>query len=175
MEIIDSLHEMVVVTDTAYKIITINVALENELKRKEPPLYLHELIVEHELLQRMIVSSSDEYVTDITLNLKGETGTVMVNGAVTVFKDRFDDTVGYIITAHKIEERVMLLKQSGITEREYDLIKLIIAGNSNKEIGRVLGITVRTVETHITNIFNKLGLNKRSEIVNYCSDLFMGR
>jgi DNA-binding CsgD family transcriptional regulator len=49
------------------------------------------------------------------------------------------------------------------------IIKLILSGNSNREIAGKLGIAVRTVETHITNIYGKLGLKNRNELINYYS------
>ncbi|PKL38902.1 MAG: hypothetical protein CVV44_08515 [Spirochaetae bacterium HGW-Spirochaetae-1] len=52
------------------------------------------------------------------------------------------------------------------------LVQLIIAGNGNREIADTLNVTVRTVETHITHIFHKLGLKNRAQLINYCSDLF---
>ncbi|HDP79786.1 MAG TPA: LuxR family transcriptional regulator, partial [Spirochaetes bacterium] len=48
----------------------------------------------------------------------------------------------------------------------------ILSGNTNRQIAGSLGISLRTVETHITNIFNKLGLATRAELVNYCTDLY---
>ena len=80
--------------------------------------------------------------------------------------------MGFLITAREMREQLSLLKKSNVTDREYQLIQLVIAGNSNRDIAATLDITLRTVETHITNIFNKLGVNRRIELINYCGDLF---
>jgi DNA-binding NarL/FixJ family response regulator len=51
----------------------------------------------------------------------------------------------------------------GLSERELDVLRLIVAGNSDREIAETLYISKRTVTTHVSNIFNKLGLNTRAE------------
>jgi DNA-binding NarL/FixJ family response regulator len=50
-----------------------------------------------------------------------------------------------------------------LTERETDVLKLIVAGNSNKEIGAALFISEATVKTHINNLLSKLGVSDRTQ------------
>lgn len=57
---------------------------------------------------------------------------------------------------HKRKEPSKLLR-----EREEEILKLIIQGSSNKEIAATLGLSTRTVEGHMAQIFNKLGVNTR--------------
>ena len=49
-----------------------------------------------------------------------------------------------------------------LTEREIDVLKLIGAGNSNKQIADQLSIGEATVKSHVTNILSKLGANDRA-------------
>src|SRR5437899_1848743 len=49
----------------------------------------------------------------------------------------------------------------GLTARESQIVALIAAGASNKEIADRLAITERTVKAHLTNVFQKLGLSSR--------------
>ena len=53
-----------------------------------------------------------------------------------------------------------------ITEREFEVIKLIKKGLTNKEIGYELGISVNTVNNHIANIFQKTGVKSRIDLLN---------
>lgn len=50
-----------------------------------------------------------------------------------------------------------------LTKRETAVLKLLTGGNSNKEIGLRLRITQRTVEFHVSNILQKLGVSTRVE------------
>lgn len=49
-----------------------------------------------------------------------------------------------------------------LTAREIDVLKLILKGNSNKEIGAALFISEATVKTHVNNILGKLGASDRT-------------
>ncbi|OYT95903.1 MAG: two-component system response regulator NarL [Pseudomonas sp. PGPPP3] len=53
--------------------------------------------------------------------------------------------------------------QVELTERERQVLKMIAGGNSNKMIGRKLGITEGTVKVHVKNLLHKLGLRSRVE------------
>jgi DNA-binding NarL/FixJ family response regulator len=50
-----------------------------------------------------------------------------------------------------------------LSERERDVLKLLAAGRSNKEIGAELGITEGTVKNHMTNVLEKLGALDRTQ------------
>lgn len=52
-----------------------------------------------------------------------------------------------------------------ITEREKQILRLVKQGLTNKEIAQSLGITSRTVEFHLGNIFLKLGVANRTAAV----------
>ena len=56
-----------------------------------------------------------------------------------------------------------LLEQ--LTEREIEVLRLAAKGMSNRDISRHLSISVRTVQTHLSNVFNKLGVGSRTEAV----------
>ena len=51
------------------------------------------------------------------------------------------------------------------SERENEVIKLLLQGASNKEIARALYITESTVESHLTKIYAKLGVRSRAEAI----------
>jgi DNA-binding CsgD family transcriptional regulator len=52
----------------------------------------------------------------------------------------------------------------GITQRESQVIELVKRRLSNKEIGAILNIQESTVKFHLSNIFSKLQVNRRSEL-----------
>ena len=54
-----------------------------------------------------------------------------------------------------------------LSGREMDVLKSASRGKSNKQIAEELGISDRTVQTHLHAIFNKLGVGSRSEAVLY--------
>jgi len=54
-----------------------------------------------------------------------------------------------------------------ITERETEVLRLVAAGHSNKDIATALNISVKTVEVHKANAMRKLGLHGRTDVVRY--------
>jgi DNA-binding NarL/FixJ family response regulator len=54
-----------------------------------------------------------------------------------------------------------------LTAREREIVQLLAEGKSNKEVAGVLGISVRTAETHRANIMLKLNLHSIVELVHY--------
>jgi DNA-binding NarL/FixJ family response regulator len=55
----------------------------------------------------------------------------------------------------------------GLTEREMEVLRETAHGFPNKIIATKLGISAQTVQVHLRNIFNKLGVGNRSEAVAY--------
>lgn len=53
-----------------------------------------------------------------------------------------------------------------ISEREYDVIKELLKGKSNLEIANNLFVSMNTIKTHLKNIFSKMSVKSRAELVN---------
>lgn len=71
---------------------------------------------------------------------------------------------------------VQILSRNGksaekdLTPREGEILRLIAEGRSSKEIAPVLGISIRTVENHRSNIMRKLNCRKNIQLVRYAID-----
>ena len=55
----------------------------------------------------------------------------------------------------------------GLTGRETEIARMVSQRKSNKEIGAALDISARTVSTHLSNIFLKLGVGSRGELADF--------
>ncbi|WP_127025223.1 response regulator transcription factor [Chroococcidiopsis cubana] len=64
--------------------------------------------------------------------------------------------------AAKLAER---FNNTELTEREIEVLQLLVLGKSNLEIGNMLGITERTAKFHVNNILHKLGVSDRTQAV----------
>lgn len=57
------------------------------------------------------------------------------------------------------------LERLGISKREHEVLELMAKGHSNQEIADKLFVSVNTVKTHLTNLFLKLDVNRRTQAV----------
>ncbi|MDQ3413298.1 MAG: response regulator transcription factor, partial [Chloroflexota bacterium] len=58
-------------------------------------------------------------------------------------------------------------RDTGLSRREIDVLRLIADGHSDREIAGALGISRRTATTHLTHILDKLGLDSRTAAATY--------
>ena len=57
-----------------------------------------------------------------------------------------------------------------LTPREIDVLKYIVQGYTNRQIGEELNLSVRTVEGHRANLSGKLGLHSRVDLIRYARE-----
>jgi DNA-binding NarL/FixJ family response regulator len=69
----------------------------------------------------------------------------------------------------KVEQRSVLKgeRAAALTQRELEVLQLIVDGKSNKEIATVLDLSANTIAVHRANIMNTLGIHKTAELVVY--------
>jgi DNA-binding NarL/FixJ family response regulator len=58
-------------------------------------------------------------------------------------------------------------RSAALTQRELEVLQMIVEGKSNKEIATVLNLSANTVAVHRANIMNSLGIHKTAELVVY--------
>jgi len=90
--------------------------------------------------------------------------------ALSEHKHFFTSRISEIVFARCIQGKQALEgtpENSRITDREREIVQLLGEGKSSKEIAIILGISVRTVETHRAAIMKKLGLKSFSALIRY--------
>lgn len=75
--------------------------------------------------------------------------------------EAISNTIHHIMPTHKD------CQTAGLTRRESEISLLVCQKYSNKEIADILYISETTVKKHISNIFEKTGINKREELIHY--------
>ncbi len=63
------------------------------------------------------------------------------------------------------------LAELGLTKRELEILELIAAGLSNKEIAEKSFVSENTVKTHLSRVFDKLGAKRRTQAVQIGKEL----
>jgi two-component system response regulator NreC len=68
---------------------------------------------------------------------------------------------------HRVETRGQGHRLDRLTTREREILQLLAEGWSNQKIAQQLGIGVKTVESHRSNMLSKLGLSNKTELVRF--------
>lgn len=63
----------------------------------------------------------------------------------------------------------------GISDREFEVLELLAAGRSNKEIAAALNVSPNTVKTHVAKLYSKLEVTRRTEAILKARELGMLR
>ena len=86
--------------------------------------------------------------------------------ALAVNRPYFSSPVSELLLDAALNQRKQSRLES-FTLRELDVAQLISEGNSNKEIARVLGVGVKTVESHRASVWRKAGVRTAAEFVRF--------
>jgi len=105
--------------------------------------------------ERLLVTGPMETAVDISGRSGSETGCAEQNDAAAV-----------VNSAPRVQSAA---RRNGhlMTRREVEILDLIAAGCSNREIADTLVLSVRTVERHITNVYTKIGARNRADATCY--------
>jgi two-component system response regulator NreC len=127
-------------------------------------LTLHE---DEALLKEAIKAGAAGYI------LKHAAETELISAIRTILRgDLFVDPsmVRVLLGEPQPTSRTQADPKETLTSREEEILKLIVEGYTNRQIGENLSISVRTVEGHRANISDKLGLHSRVELVRYARE-----
>ena len=83
------------------------------------------------------------------------------------------DYVGQILNAYDDGKKASLPLVEPLSERELEVLRLVTAGMSNREIAEKLFISTGTAKTHVHNICGKLGVRNRTEAAMRAKELNM--
>lgn len=123
-------------------------------------LTMHE---SEQLMHEVLAAGARSYV------LKSDGGSVLVEAIESLRRHKpfFTSSVSEMLLKSYLGPAEMTSGGDVLSSREREIVQLIAEGNRTKEIASKLGISVKTAETHRTNLMRKLGVHSMSEIVRY--------
>jgi two-component system response regulator NreC len=130
-------------------------------KTKFLMLTVHE---DEELLRKAIRAGASGYV------IKRAAETDLTTAIRTVYQGEI--YIHPVMTRALIKDLVpsapsKLTDEEMLTNREIEILRLIVRGHTNNQMAKILSISTRTVEGHRANIMDKLDLHSRVELVEY--------
>jgi DNA-binding NarL/FixJ family response regulator len=136
-------------------------AIKHELPRTEILIYtMHD---RESILIDVLRAGARGYV------LKSDSGVHLVSAAKALAKRKpyFSGAISETLLEHFIDTNHSTDKSIMLTAREREIVQLIAEGKLNKQIAHMLGISVKTVETHRAAAMHKLKLRTTAELVLY--------
>jgi two-component system response regulator NreC len=85
---------------------------------------------------------------------------------VAVGKTSLDPEVRQLLTQQATESLLI----TSLSSREREVLQLLVQGLRNSEISEQMHVSIKTVEAHLTNLYQKLGVQSRTEAVTYAKE-----
>jgi len=168
IELIEKIQPDVLVLDLSMPDFD-GISVTRSIKPKYPNLLILILTLHEDdaLLRETIKAGADGYI------LKRAAETELISAIRTVLRgDMYVDPsmVRSLLGEVRQPAGKPLVSAELLTSREIEILKLIVEGYTNRQIGEHLNISFRTVEGHRANISDKLGLHNRVELVRYARE-----
>jgi two-component system nitrate/nitrite response regulator NarL len=94
----------------------------------------------------------------------------VMTGRYWVVRNAVTDIVAAVQDLHTGTAERQPKRDFGLTDREREIVGLIVQAAGNKQIASHLGISEKTVKNHLTNIYDKLGMSTRLELAVFAID-----
>jgi two-component system, NarL family, response regulator NreC len=145
------------------------IAVTKKIKSQFPDLYILILTVHEDeaLLREALKAGAAGYI------LKHAAEAELISAIHIILRGDLyvDPSLVRMLLKDGVAPTVRMSKSAeALTPRETEVLKLIVQGYTNRQIGEELNISVRTAESHRANLSEKLGLHSRVELVRYARE-----
>jgi two-component system response regulator NreC len=148
------------------KLSGIEVAARSQKMDRPPGVIILSVHGDESYIMRALAAGARAYL----LKSEADADLIPAVRAVTTGKPFFSPAVAAVL----VEDYVRRLQQRGLTDsyhlltdREKEVLQLLAEGRSNKEVATLLDLGLSTVESHRSNLMEKLNLHNTAEIVLY--------
>jgi two-component system nitrate/nitrite response regulator NarL len=114
-----------------------------------------------DLAKALEIGARGLVLKDSTAEVLFESIRVVKAGSYWIVSDQVSDAPSLL---RSLEAERRRRRAFGLTRRELEIVRMVVAGYTNKEIAEQFSIGENTVKSHLTHIFNKLGASSRVEL-----------
>ncbi|PNU04011.1 response regulator [Novosphingobium guangzhouense] len=136
-------------------------AIKKELPRTEVLIFtMHD---REDVLAELLTAGARGYL------LKSDASKHLIAAveALSIRRPYFSGNVSQTLLDRFVEMAARETSATALTPREREIVQLIAEGRLNKEIAAILGLSIKTVETHRAAAMHKLDLNSTADLVRY--------
>lgn len=166
-EILSNINEMIILFNPKKIIIEVNTFCNKIISNNLMNENFYDVVLRDDELFKniddLIQGKINSFKNRITYKSNPEN--ITTDTYLSSLKDKFDDFVGVLVISKENPGIKQFAKLYKLSTRQMDIILLSIDGLSNEEIGQKLNLSRRTVESHFSNIYNKLSINNKVELI----------
>jgi DNA-binding CsgD family transcriptional regulator len=174
-DITENIEEGIILLDPDFKIIFTNRTAQRLLNVEySESIVLHDFIFEKHILNdelsKLLKTEAISFRTRINFISRETEKKIPVDLKVKKVIDNYNDISGFLIIVSRAKDIGHLKTIYKITGRELEVIRQLAVGKTNKEISDFLKISERTIDTHVANIYGKLLIKNRIELITFLSE-----
>jgi two-component system, NarL family, response regulator NreC len=145
------------------------IAVTRKIKPQFPSVRILVLTIHEDeaLLRAVLKAGAAGYI------LKGAAEAELISAIHTIMRGELyvDPSMIRKLLSDEVAPAILQSKPAeALTPRETEVLKLIVQGYTNRQIGEELSISIRTAESHRANLSDKLGLHNRVELVRFARE-----
>jgi DNA-binding NarL/FixJ family response regulator len=118
-----------------------------------------------QMVEALLLGASGVLLKDTNPQLLVKAIHTVMNGQYWIGREGVNEIVDVLRNLASSVRTEQRKHKFGLTPRELEIVQALAAGEVNKAIAKRLSISDQTVKHHLTNIFNKLGVSQRLEVV----------
>ncbi len=173
-DIIDNINESIILLDNDKKIIYVNnktksIINEQNIENNDISKIIFEHFKINLEIDKLFEGKFKTFSCRINYIMKNKEK-ILVDAIFSTARDKYGDILGILIIGNEIKGLKQLKLFYKITERETEIIQELAEGFTNINIADHLGISENTLKRHIANIYIKLGINNKVELLNFLKD-----
>lgn len=169
--VLNHINECILLLDEHHHVIFLNKKAENLLDRPKFDSmnthfshFLFEYSAVEKVLDDVIYSDNSDFSCRVHMK-DSDNAALLIDAKFSKVCDKYNDPLGILMIGYEVKEIRQFKQHFKITHKETEIIQLMIVGKTNMEIAQQFGISLRTVKTHITNIYNKLKVNNKIAMI----------
>lgn len=172
-EILSKISNFVVILDTNLRIIDMSLnfkTMASNNLNSSSDISFEKFIIEEKLFLANIKKALYEKIDTFDMNISYKTfegRQIETNTTITKIYDRFGDFFSFLIVSNLNNYLSYFKSTYKLTDRQMEIIQFAINGKTNEEIANFLNLKKRTIESHLFNIYYKLNINNKIELIKF--------
>ncbi len=174
-ELVENIEESIVLIDPNKNILTANekfritIGCSVDIQKLKMESFINSGSGIMPLLDSLLEGKEKDFSCRVRFRSPGNEHPLM-DCRFSLVRDTFGDILGVMLIAREVKEIKQFHAFYKITDRELNIIDQLVSGAANREIASALGITHNTLKRHIANIYIKLNISNKVELMNLLRD-----